>query len=146
MSSSKEIVITLPGKRRVDAAVGTHVVRTDQPRGNGGEDTAPSPFDLFLASLGTCAGIFVQGFCAGRSIPSNDIRIRETVDFDTEGTLQTVRLELELPPDFPERYREALIRAVDQCSVKRAIQAQPTFQVQTSVGRANAHVRVAVTD
>ncbi len=146
MSSSKEIVITLPGRRRVDAAVGTHVVRTDQPRGNGGEDTAPSPFDLFLASLGTCAGIFVQGFCAGRSIPSNDIRIRETVDFDTEGTLQTVRLELELPPDFPERYREALIRAVDQCSVKRAIQAQPRFQVRTSVARATAQLGVAVTD
>ena len=132
MANAKEIVVTLPGGRRVDAAVGPHLVRTDQPRDSGGENTAPSPFELFLASLGTCAGIFVQGFCARRDIASGGIRIRETVDFDAQGTLQRVRLVLELPRDFPHRYREALIRAVEQCSVKRAIQAQPAFEVRTT--------------
>jgi putative redox protein len=132
MSNSNEIVITLPGGRRVDASFGSHRVRTDQPRENGGADSAPSPFDLFLASLGTCAGIFVQGFCARRGIPFEDIRIRETVNLDAQGTLRTVRLELELPPGFPERYREALLRAVEQCSVKRAIQAQPVFEVSAT--------------
>ncbi len=135
MSISKEILVTLPGGRRVDASVGSHVVRTDQPQDRGGENSAPSPFDLFLASLGTCAGIFVQGFCAGRGIRADDIRIRETVELDGEGKLQTVRLELELPADFPEKYREALVRAVDQCSVKRAIQAQPRFEVRTKAAR-----------
>jgi putative redox protein len=147
MSTPREILITLPGGRRVDAAIGSRVLRTDQPRGNGGEDSAPSPFDLFLASLGTCAGIFVQGFCAGRGLPTGDIRIRENVEFDAQGTLQTVRLELELPPDFPEHYRQALIRTVDQCSVKRAIQAQPKFEVRTTIaGENTANLRVAVAD
>jgi putative redox protein len=132
MSTPKEIVVTLPGDRRVDASVGSHVVRTDQPRDNGGEDSAPSPFDLFLVALGTCAGIFVQGFCAKRDIPTGDIRIRETVDFGAEGTLRTVHLDLELPKDFPEKYREPLMRVVDRCSVKRAIQAQPLFEVRTT--------------
>ncbi|MGO9832189.1 MAG: OsmC family protein [Myxococcaceae bacterium] len=130
MSTAREILIRLPGGRRVEASVGLHLVRTDQPQENGGEDTAPSPFDLFLASLGTCAGIFVQGFCARREIPFEGIVLRETVDFDAEGTLQTVHLDIELPPSFPEKYREALIRAVDQCSVKRAISAQPAFEVR----------------
>ena len=64
------IVVTLPGGRRVDAQVGTHTIHTDQPRDNGGEDLAPAPFDVFLASIGACAGIFVQGFCAKRDIPT----------------------------------------------------------------------------
>ena len=64
MAAAAEIQITLPGGRRVDAQVRGHIVHTDQPVTNGGEDAAPSPFELFLASIGTCAGIFVQGFCA----------------------------------------------------------------------------------
>jgi len=129
MPSSTALVVTLPGKRRVDALVGPYRVQTDQPRDNGGEGTAPSPFELFLASLGTCAGIFAQGFCARRGIPVEGIQIQQSVDFDERGVLRRVDLEIELPPDFPEHYREPLVRAVEQCSVKRAIQARPTFTV-----------------
>jgi ribosomal protein S12 methylthiotransferase accessory factor len=134
MAGASEIVVTLPGGRRVDAQVGPHVVRTDQPRSNGGEDTAPSPFQLFLASLGTCAGIFVQGFCASRQLSSEGIRIVERAETDPEtGVLRAVSLRIEVPPSFPEKYRAALVRVADQCSVKRAIQAQPEFQVETVV-------------
>jgi ribosomal protein S12 methylthiotransferase accessory factor len=126
MATVSEIVVTLPGGRRVDAQVRGHVVRTDQPVDNGGEDSAPSPFELFLASLGTCAGIFVQGFCARRGIPTDGIRVveRPRVDPGT-GELTAVELDVELPPSFPEKYRDAVLRAVEGCSVKRAIAAQP---------------------
>ena len=130
MSSTTDLIVTLPGNRRVDALVGGRRIHTDQPRDNGGEDSAPSPFDLFLGSLGTCAGIFVQGFCARRGLPFEEIRIRQRVHFDAQGVMRGVELDIELPPGFPERYREPLIRSVDQCSVKRAIQAQPSFTVR----------------
>jgi len=143
MATTKEILVTLPGGRRVEALVGGHVIRTDQPRDNGGEDTAPSPFQLFLASLGTCAGIFIQGFCARRGIPFEGIRLRETVALDPQGTLEKVCLDIELPASFPQQYREALTRVVDQCSVKRAIQAHPTFEVRTLQAEAPAKVAVA---
>ena len=134
MAAASEIVVTLPGGRRVQAQVRSHLVRTDQPVESGGEDSAPSPFELFLAALGTCAGIFVQGFCAKRGLPTDGVRIIERPDFDQEtGTLTSVELELQIPASFPEKYRDALVRVVDQCSVKRAIQAQPTFQVRTVV-------------
>jgi ribosomal protein S12 methylthiotransferase accessory factor len=134
MANVSEIVVTLPGGRRVDARVGEHVVRTDQPRDNGGEDTAPSPFELFLASIGTCAGIFVQGFCAKRGLSTEGIRILERTRSDPEtGALAAVELDIEVPPTFPEKYREALVRVADGCSVKRAILAQPTFEVKTVV-------------
>jgi len=130
MAGSSEIVVTLPGRRRIDAAVGPHLVHTDQPRDNGGEDAAPSPFQLFLASIGTCAGIFIQGFCAKREIPTDGIRVVERPSYAEDGTLAAVDLRIELPASFPEKYREALLRVVDQCSVKRAIAAQPRFDVR----------------
>jgi ribosomal protein S12 methylthiotransferase accessory factor len=131
MAGTTEIVVTLPGGRRVDAQVGNHLVRTDQPVENGGEDTAPSPYQLFLAALGTCAGIFVQGFCAKRELPTEGIRILQRLYQDPEtGVLGRVELDIEVPPGFPEKYRDALVRVVDQCSVKRAIQAQPQFETR----------------
>ncbi len=132
MSNVKEITVTLPGGRRVDATIGAHTLHTDQPRDNGGADSAPSPFELFLASIGTCAGIFVQGFCASRKIPFEQIRIIERPGFDDAGTLITVDLEVVLPEDFPEKYRGAVLKVVEQCSVKRAIAAQPIFSVRAS--------------
>jgi len=133
MSSTTEIIITLPGGRRIDAQLFGHVVHTDQPKDNGGEDSAPSPFDLFLAAIGTCAGIFVQGFCAKRELSSAGIRIVERPHFDTSGTLSAVDLDIQVPPGFPEKYHEALVRVAEQCSVKKAIAAQPKFTVRTVV-------------
>lgn len=138
MSAPTEIVVTLPGGRRVDAQVGGHVVHTDQPVSNGGLDSAPSPFDLFLASLGACAGIFVQGFCAQRGLPTGGIRVVERPAFGPDGVLASVDLELQLPADFPEKYRAPLTRVVEQCSVKRAIAAQPQFTVRTSAAAPEA--------
>ncbi len=130
MATSGDIIVTLPGGRRVDARVRGHVVHTDQPQDGGGEDTAPAPFELFLASIGTCAGVFVQGFCANRGLPFTQIRIVQQALFADDGALAAIVLTVELPPDFPEKYRPAIERVVAQCSVKRAIAAQPAFDVK----------------
>ena len=130
MTSESEIIITLADGRRVDALVLGHTVRTDQPVDEGGEDSAPAPFDLFLASIGTCAGSFVQAFCAKRGISYEGIRIIEHPSFGADGLLRSVALDIELPPSFPERYREALIRLTEQSSVKCAIAAAPVFTVR----------------
>jgi ribosomal protein S12 methylthiotransferase accessory factor len=129
---SSEMTVTLPGGKRVDTQIGKHVIRTDQPVSNGGEDTAPSPFQLFLAAIGTCAGIYVAGFCQKRGLPTEGVRIRQRNHFDAEtGALARVELDIEVPPAFPEKYFDALVRVADQCAVKKAIQAQPVFEVKT---------------
>lgn len=137
MSNELEMIVTLPGGKRVDTAVGAHVIRTDQPASNGGEDTAPAPFSLFLASIGTCAGIYVAGFCQKRGLPTEGIRLRQRNHFDPQtGVLVRVELDIEVPPSFPDRYHDALVRVADQCAVKKAIQTQPNFAVRTIVGEA----------
>ena len=126
-----EIKVLFPGGKRVDAVVGTHVIRTDQPVSAGGEDSAPAPFDLFLASLGTCAGLYVLAFCQARGISTEGLELvqRHSVDPSTK-LLDTVTIELRLPPGFPERYRDAVVRAAEGCKVKKTIATAPTIAVR----------------
>lgn len=129
-----EMVIDFPGGARVDAHFNGHTVKTDQPKAAGGEDSAPAPFDYFLASIGTCAGIYVIGFCRSRNIPTDNIRIvqRHRVDPVTH-MVTAVNLEIQLPPDFPERYKSALIRAAEMCKVKKHLEQPPKFEIATTM-------------
>ena len=134
-----DIVISFPGGKRVDAHVGDFVVRTDQPASLGGADAAPSPFDLFLASIATCAGIYVLGFCQARGLSTEGLAIRQHVDLDPETKLpRRIALEIALPPGFPEKYRTAIVRAAEGCKVKKTIAAQPAVDVVVAYA-ANEH-------
>jgi len=130
MARLSEFTVTLPGGRRAEATVRGHRVLTDQPTDNGGEDSAPGPYEFFLASIGTCVAITLQGFCAKRGLATADLRVRQVMHYDAEGLLTSVELEVALPPDFPEKYRDAALRAAETCSVKRAIAAPPSFSVR----------------
>ncbi len=126
--SSVDVVFS--GGKRVDAHVGTYVVRTDQPVDAGGEGTAVAPFDLFLASLATCAGLYVLGFCQARSISTDGILLRQVVETDSATKLASrIRLSITLPASFPEKYRLAVVRAAEGCKVKKTIAAMPVIDV-----------------
>jgi ribosomal protein S12 methylthiotransferase accessory factor len=117
-----------PGGVRVDAVVRGFTVASDQPVGYGGDDTAPAPFELFLASIATCAGFYAVQFCRKRQLPTAGLALSLDARRDPEThQLAEVHLELSLPDDFPEKYREAIVRAIDQCAVKRALEAPPRF-------------------
>ncbi len=125
-----DIEVTFPGGKRVAAQVGSHRIETDQPAELGGENSAPAPFDLFLASIATCAGIYVLGFLQARGLPTEGLRLRQQVETDPDSHLaRSVRLVLTLPPGFPEKYRAAVVRAVENCKVKKTIAAAPKFEV-----------------
>jgi len=134
MAGSSEITVTFPGGLQALAHLGHgHDVLTDQPAQYGGTDAAPAPYQLFLASLATCAGFFVVRFCRARQLPTEGLRlVQRTVDDPETKTLKHVELSIEVPPEFPEKYRDALTRVVEQCSVKKAIQAMPTFDVRVA--------------
>jgi ribosomal protein S12 methylthiotransferase accessory factor len=117
---------------KVNARMGKHIIKTDQKVHGGGEDSAPAPFDYFLASLVTCAGIYVKVFCDKRGIDSSGIRIIQKHRNDGESRkLAGIDLEILLPDDFPEKYRDAVIKAADRCAVKRMLKDPPEIRVQT---------------
>jgi ribosomal protein S12 methylthiotransferase accessory factor len=128
-----EMIIDFPGGARVDAQFGPYTVHTDQPPMGGGEGSAPTPFAVFLASLGACAGIYVLGFCKQRGLSTDGIRIvqRAVGDPVNRGMVGTIQLEIQVPSDFPEKYHSALIRSAEQCAVKKHFENPPSFEIYT---------------
>ena len=129
-----EMIVTFPGGARVDAQFGHHTIRTDQPVRSGGEDSAPAPFSVFLASIATCAGIYVLGFCQQRGLPTEGIRLVQNLEVDRQtGLVSKIGIDIQVPPGFPEKYHEALVRAASQCAVKKHLEHPPRFEVATLV-------------
>ena len=130
--SNNTMTVTFPGGKRVDASFDEFEILTDQAVDSGGNGTAPEPFDYFLASLATCAGIYVLGFCQKRDIPSDGISLSQSWDRDEKtNRLTNVRISIEVPADFPDKYHKALVRAASQCSVKKTLENPPEFVVET---------------
>jgi ribosomal protein S12 methylthiotransferase accessory factor len=128
-----EMEITFPGGARVDAHMGNLVVETNQ------DGTAPAPFGLFLASIGTCAGIYVLSFCQHRGLPTDGVKVLQRLHTNpATRMIEKVDLDIVVPPDFPEKYHAALIRAAEQCAVKKHLEQPPTFAVRTKVDAAYA--------
>lgn len=133
MSDPNAIRVFFPGNKKVYADVYGYEVRTDQPPQGGGEGSAPSPYALFLASLATCAGIYVKGFCDSRELDSTGIELKLRLVPDAFGAIATFAIDIEVPESFPEKYRSALVHAAEKCAVKKTMQNPPAFAVQTLV-------------
>ena len=122
----QELTINLKGNMKVDADIRGFKVSTDQPKHQNGDNTAPTPLEIFFASLGTCAGVNVADFCIERKISYKDIEIRMVIDRDDKThAVQRINLNIRVPPDFPPKYKGALLKVVDACAVKKTIKSQP---------------------
>jgi putative redox protein len=127
-----EMVIGFPGGAKVDAHFGPFTVTTDQSPQGGGEGSAPTPFELFLSSIGTCAGIYVLGFCRQRNLSTDGIRIIQHIYSNPlTGSVEKIALEIQVPPCFPRHYYSALIRSAELCKVKKTLEQPPQFEIVT---------------
>jgi putative redox protein len=121
--------VSFPGGAAVETAVKGHMIRTDQPAPLGA-GSAPSPFDLFIASIATCMGFYAVHFCQERGIATEGLGLSlETVRDPEKKRLSSIDVSLTLPPGFPEKYRGAIGRAVDQCAVKKHMLEPPAFSL-----------------
>ena len=128
-----DMKITFPGGVAVNAEYKGFTICSDQPESGGGGNTVPSPLDLFLASLGTCAGFYALRFCQERGIDTASLKVG--LDFErnpVEKRILKIRIEIGLPKGFPDKYRQAIVRTIDQCTVKRHILEPPAFEVTTA--------------
>jgi putative redox protein len=124
-----DMTFTLPGGSRVDGRVGSFTIATDQPP----DATAPTPFTLFLASIGACAAFYVLAFCRQRGIPTDDIQVIERTYAAASGMVERIQLSIDLPLDFPQRYRGAVIRAAEQCTVKKHLEHPPAIEIEPNM-------------
>ncbi|MBI5240086.1 MAG: OsmC family protein [Elusimicrobia bacterium] len=125
-----EMVVRLGGNKKVSAEFKGLVIPTDQPKDSGGEGSAPSPFDLFLASRGTCAGFYIQSFCQKRGLSTQGISLVQKMEMDpATHMVSRVLIEVALPKDFPEKYREGALGAANLCLVKKHLQEPPRIEL-----------------
>ncbi|MES9825688.1 MAG: OsmC family protein [Candidatus Thiodiazotropha endolucinida] len=124
----ESIQVRFTGGKRIQAKVGDYTIETDQPLKYGGEATAPAPFDLFLASLATCAGIYAWNFCESRKLSTEGMDLRmDCVNDEKRKMIVKVIFRLTLPGGFPEKYRSGIVRAMELCAVKRHMMDTPEF-------------------
>ncbi|MBE0478822.1 OsmC family protein [Candidatus Aerophobetes bacterium] len=130
--------IGFPGEKRVDARYKGFTIKTDQPAHSGGAGSHPAPFDLFLASIGTCAGIYVLSFCQQRKIPAENVKLIMRTERNKEThMIEKIAIEILLPPEFPEKYKDAVVRAAEGCTVKKHLLKPPLFEIYTNSLKSN---------
>ncbi|KPJ60717.1 MAG: hypothetical protein AMJ46_05555 [Latescibacteria bacterium DG_63] len=134
-----EMEIVFPGGKMVDAVYKGFTIRTDQRITSGGDGSAPEPFDLFLASIGTCSGLYVVAFCQERGIPLDNAKLILKTEVNRETRmLSKIIIEIQLPPEFPEKYERAVIRAAKLCAVTKHLFEPPVFEIYTTTEQARA--------
>jgi ribosomal protein S12 methylthiotransferase accessory factor len=126
----KEIRVSFPGGKRVDAHYDGRTVQTDQSVKNGGEGSAPEPFDLFFVSMATCVGIYVLEFCEARDLNTEGLSVGLLSDFDPdEKRFPKIGINITLPEAFPAKYKKAIWRTANLCTVKKHILNPPEFAI-----------------
>jgi len=125
--------IILGENQKVIAKYKGFEITTDQPEREGGENSAPSPFDFFLISIGACAGWYVKSFCQQRNLSEEGISVSMTTHRNSESRMiEKMDIDIRLPQDFPDKYRDAVIKAANACTVKKHIATAPDFFIVTS--------------
>jgi len=129
-----EMQVHFPGGKRVTSTYKGFTIETDQPASEGGEGSAPEPYDLFLSSLGTCAGVYIVYFCESRKIPTDGLSMTLRFERSQESHLvETIAIDIQLPAGFPEKYRKAVVRAAQMCTVKRSLAHPPEIMVTADI-------------
>jgi ribosomal protein S12 methylthiotransferase accessory factor len=120
---------------KINVAHKGFTIRTDQPAHQGGGGTAPAPFDYFLASIAACAGFYALEFCRARKIPTDKLAVSmSTEKGEVSKMIDKVTIQVDLPAGFPEKYKAAIVKAIDLCTVKAHIVRPPAFEIVTRLG------------
>ncbi|PIE55719.1 MAG: osmotically inducible protein OsmC [Desulfobulbus propionicus] len=125
----QSIDVAFPSASQVSATVGRHVIISENP---GAVDIPeyPSPFELFLASIVSCAASYARGFCLARKLSTAGLHLSMAYERTPDKPeIKWLELRLQLPEGFPEKYRAGILRAIDQCAVKKNILVPPAFKI-----------------
>ena len=127
------VEVSFPDGKKIDAKIGEFTINTDQAIANGGDESAPEPFQLFLASIATCAGIYALSFCQSRNIRPDGMALSMECEWDEDKKrYPKMSINLKLPEGFDEKYRKAVVLSMDLCSVKKHMMDPPEFEITTS--------------
>lgn len=118
---------------RVDTLVnGKFSIMSDQPAPFG-EDSAATPFDIFLAGIASCTAFYAQRYCRKWNLPHQGISVELEPIFDEKHRLADVKMKLKVPADFPADHLPGLLKNAGNCLVKKTMEAPPAMSLELAI-------------
>jgi uncharacterized OsmC-like protein len=114
-----------------EVAVRGHRVMVDQPVDAGGEDNAPTPTELFVASLATCVAFYAGRYLTRHGFNRDGLGVSLGFDMadDRPARVAVVRLTVRVPADVPAERRAALQAVVSHCTVHNSLTTPPDVTI-----------------
>ncbi|MCC0093740.1 OsmC family protein [Streptomyces flavotricini] len=109
-----------------------HQLRVDQPLGAGGTDTAPTPTELFAASLATCVAFYAGRYLLRHGLPRTGLSVRTefAMAADPPARVASVHVVVTPPPELPEERRAGLLAVASHCTVHNTLRQPPETTVE----------------
>ena len=125
------VTVTHDVEDRFDIAIRGHVIHVDQPESDGGTDTAPTPTELFIASLASCVAFYARRYLKRHGLPQGGLTITAEAESGAKPSrIASVTLTLTLPEGVPKDKREALLAVASHCTVHNTLTHPPEVLVQ----------------
>jgi putative redox protein len=104
-----------------------HRVRVDQPADLGGDDTAPTPTELFVASLAACVAFYAGRYLTRHGYSRDGLAVHTDFDMATDrpARVAAVRTTVRVPDGFPAERRAALAAVASHCTVHNSLTTRP---------------------
>jgi uncharacterized OsmC-like protein len=125
-----QVSVTHDGGDRFSIGIRGHVVRVDQPESDGGTDSAPTPTDLFVASLASCVAFYARRYLLRHDLPQEGLRVSAEAEFGAKPSrVAAITVALTLPDGVPEDKRAALLAVASHCTVHNTLEHPPQVLV-----------------
>lgn len=125
------------GGDKFDIAIRNHVVSVDQPVELRGEDSAPTPTELFIASLASCVAFYARRYLARHQLSSDGLVVEAQFTLATKPSrVGRIDISLQLPEGFPAERRDALLAVATHCTVHNSLETVPEVEIVLAGGEA----------
>ncbi len=136
-----EATIQHLGEVQFEVQLRGHRILVDQPESNGGYDEGPTPPELLLASLGSCAAYYAAEYLRTRQLPADGLSVRITAEkVKGPARLENFKIDIHLDAPLEERHREGILKAAKACLIHATLVHPPKIDVQVSAPSAKISV------
>ena len=116
---------------RFSIGIRGHVLHVDQPESDGGTDTAPTPTELFVASLASCVALYARRYLQRHDLPEDGLAVTAHAEFGAKpARVATITVSLTLPEQVPQDKRAALLAVASHCTVHNTLENPPQVSIE----------------
>lgn len=130
-AASRRVRVDYEAGDRFRIAIRQHTITVDQPAADGGEDTAPTPTELFIASLASCVAFYARRFATRHDIPTDGLAV--TAEFSMAShpaRVGEITLQLHVPAELSAEQQASLLAVTSHCTVHSTLTHAPEVRIE----------------